>query len=279
MSIKRKIRKLFTKQVVKQPVYIPVLQSQMLEGRTALVTGGSSGIGYAIAKSFLQSGAAVIITGRNKSKLDSTVEDLKKYGSIHSIVFNISDVSNIESQFKAAVELAGSIDILVNNAGVNSDLKFGKVTEDDYDTVMDTNLKGTFFLSQVAAVYMKDAQIKGNILMVGSSSGLRPAVTPYTLSKWGVRGLTIGLAKTLAPYGIIVNGIAPGPTATPMLIKDPDKGIALNKSPVGRYSDAQEIANTAVFLVSAAGRMIVGDMVYITGGSGIITYDDIKYTM
>lgn len=279
MSIKRKIRKFFTKQVVKQPVYIPVLQSQMLEGRTALVTGGSSGIGYAIAKSFLQSGAAVIITGRNKSKLDSTVEDLKKYGSIHSIVFNISDVSNIESQFKAAVELAGSIDILVNNAGVNSGLKFGKVTEDDYDTVMDTNLKGAFFLSQVAAVYMKDAQIKGNILMVGSSSGLRPAVTPYTLSKWGIRGLTIGLAKTLAPYGIIVNGIAPGPTATPMLIKDPDKGIALNNSPVGRYSDAQEIANTAVFLVSAAGRMIVGDMVYITGGSGIITYDDIKYTM
>lgn len=279
MSIKRKIRKFFTKQVVKQPVYIPVLQSQMLEGRTALVTGGSSGIGYAIAKSFLQSGAAVIITGRNKSKLDSTVEDLKKYGSIHSIVFNISDVSNIESQFKAAVELAGSIDILVNNAGVNSGLKFGKVTEDDYDTVMDTNLKGAFFLSQVAAVYMKDAQIKGNILMVGSSSGLRPAVTPYTLSKWGIRGLTIGLAKTLAPYGIIVNGIAPGPTATPMLIKDPEKGIALNNSPVGRYSDAQEIANTAVFLVSAAGRMIVGDMVYITGGSGIITYDDIKYTM
>lgn len=276
--VKKRIRSLLSRRTVKEPVYIPVVQTKLLEGRSALVTGGSSGIGFSIAKSFLQSGAAVVITGRNASKLDAAVESLKEYGNVKGIVFDISDVANMESSFRSAVELMGSIDIVVNNAGVSAGNHFGKVTEEDFDAVINTNLKGTFFMSQVAANYMRDARIKGNILMIGSSSGLRPAATPYTISKWGVRGLTSGLAKTLLPYGIIVNGLAPGPTATPMLVKDDTKGIALGSSPSGRYSDTEEMANFAVYLVSQAGRQIVGDIIHITGGAGIITYDDMNYS-
>lgn len=149
-------------------------------------------------------------------------------------------------------------------------------TEEVYDAVLDTNLKGTFFLSQFVGKYMKENNIKGNILNIASSSSLRPAVSAYTLSKWGVRGLTLGLAKALAPYGITVNGLAPGPTATPMLMKD-TSNITNNRIPLGRYVKPEEIANMAVFLVSEMGRSIIGDIVYMTGGAGVVTYEDMGY--
>ena len=125
---------------------------------------------------------------------------------------------------------------------------------------------------------MKEKNIKGNILNILSSSSLRPAVNPYTVSKWGLRGLTIGMAKRFINDGIVVNGIAPGPTATPMLISDnKDEDLSLESSPVGRYILPEEIANLAVFMVSDMGRMIIGDIVYMTGGAGTVTVDDIKY--
>lgn len=122
--------------------------------------------------------------------------------------------------------------------------------------------------------YMKENQIAGNILNVGSSSSLRPAISAYSMSKWGIRSLTLGLAKALAPHGITVNGIAPGPTATPMLLGDDLGDIALKGSPIGRYVLPEEIANMAVVLVSPMGQSIVGDMVFMTGGAGVVTYDD-----
>lgn len=103
-------------------------------------------------------------------------------------------------------------------------------------------------------------QIKGNILNIASSSSLRPANSAYTISKWGIRGLTSGLAKSLAPYGITVNGVAPGPTATPMLLKEDIHNISHPNLPAGRYVLPEEIANMALFLVSDMGRMVVGDM-------------------
>jgi 3-oxoacyl-[acyl-carrier protein] reductase len=145
-----------------------------------------------------------------------------------------------------------------------------------YDNVLNTNLKGSFFLSQMVGKYMKENQIKGNILNIASSSSLRPAISAYTLSKWGMRGLTLGLAKSLAPYGITVNGIAPGPTATPMLKSD-NNDITNNRIPLGRFVMPEEIANMAVFLVSGFGRSIIGDIVYMTGGAGVVTYEDMSY--
>lgn len=168
------------------------------------------------------------------------------------------------------------ISILVNNAGVLGG-EFGRTTEEKYDEIMDTNLKGAFFLSQIVAHYMVDNHIEGNILNIGSSSSQRPAASAYTLTKWGIRGLTQGMAKSLAPRGIVVNAIAPGPTATPMLIKDPKQGISFERNPIGRYAMPEEIANMAVVLTSGLGRTVVGDMVFMTGGAGVITFDDVNY--
>ena len=210
------------------PVYVPVIQSDLLKGRTALVTGGTRGIGYAIAKRFLESGATVIITGRNAKRVQNACEKIKNEnkeayrGQVFGIEMDVSDVQNLEKKFDEILSnLNGSkIDILVNNAGINSKGTFGNTLEGDFDSVLNTNLKGTYFLSQIIAKYMQKNKIEGNILNIASSSSLRPATSSYMLSKWGLRGLTLGLAKTLIPYGIIVNGLAPGPTATSLLIKD-----------------------------------------------------------
>lgn len=143
--------------------------------------------------------------------------------------------------------------------------------EEEYDAIMDTNAKGTFFMSQAVGKWMIEKSIKGHILNVTSSSALRPAWTPYQMSKWAVTGLTKGLADLMIPHGIVVNAIAPGPTATPMLGKNEDDSIYEPYTPAGRYAMPEEIASLALFMVSGAGNMIVGDTVYMTGGSGTIT--------
>ena len=124
---------------------------------------------------------------------------------------------------------------------------------------------------------MIENHINGNILNLASSSSIRPANSAYAISKWGIKGLTLGLAKMLIKHNIVVNGIAPGPTATPMLMKDGDNSISLPQNPSGRYVMPEEIANLAVILVSSMGRMVVGDIIYVTGGAGVITYDDVNY--
>ena len=163
------------------------------------------------------------------------------------------------------------IDILVNSAGVVAHSGFENMTEEEYDNIMNVNAKGTYFMSQAVSRFMIAHKIRGHILNVSSSSALRPAWTPYQMSKWAVRGMTLGLADALLPHGIIVNAIAPGPVATPMLGKYEGDSIYNYANPSGRFSMPQEIANLAVFMVSSMGDLIVGDTFYITGGSGTIT--------
>lgn len=172
----------------------------------------------------------------------------------------------------AAMFPENRIDILVNSAGVVSRSDFLDMSESEYDSIMDINAKGTFFMSQAVARYMIENQIKGHILNVTSSSALRPAWTPYQMSKWAVRGLTLGIADKLLPHGIVVNAIAPGPTATPMLGKNGRDGIWHPTTPAGRYAMPSEIAALATFMVSGMGDMIVGDTFYMTGGSGTVSY-------
>lgn len=255
--------------------------NKLLKGRVALITGGTSGIGKSIAESFLKSGATVIITGRNQSKVDTIVNDLEKYSTSDNKAFGIeldnTNSSSFEKKLSTILELIApsTLDILVNNAGIGGG-DISNTTEEEFDNVIDTNIKGTFFLSRLVARYMIRNQVKGNILNIASSSSLRPAASAYTFSKWSIRGFTLGLAKTLAPYGITVNGLAPGPTATPMLKRDASN-ISFKGNPMGRYALPEEIANMAVVLVSGIGKMVVGDIVYMTGGAGIITFDDIDY--
>ena len=286
MSIKKYLKRAFVFLLHGIPVrhvianITKLAPNEMLKGRTALITGATSGIGFEIAKSYLEAGAKVIITGRDKDRIQHACSLLKSIHQnyiVHGIQMNNCDVPIFKEKLEEMLRWKdiNQIDILVNNAGVlGGDIR--DTTETEYDNIVNTNLKGVFFLSQMIGHYYKEQHIEGNILNIASSSSLRPAASAYTITKWGIRGLTLGLAKILTPYGIIVNGIAPGPTATRMIFKESNTDIAF-KNPIGRCAMPEEIANMAVFLVSNMGRSIVGDIIYMTGGSGLITLDDVNY--
>ena len=281
-SLSKKIRDLVGAKNVTNIKVAPLNRNELLKGRCALITGGTSGIGYAIAEAYLNAGACVIITGRNQERLKKAIDKLSSYSAnVIGCILDNTKVDTFDSMFQdiiARVREKGytQLDILVNNAGVNYK-GMPNATENEYDKVLDTNLKGVFFLSQIFAKYMVANKIKGNILNIASSSSLRPADSAYCVSKWGIRGLTLGLAKSLAQYGITVNGLAPGPTATPMMLQDGQTDMTLERIPLGRYIMPEEIANMATILVSDMGRAIMGDIVYMTGGAGVLTYDDVSY--
>lgn len=194
------------------------------------------------------------------------------------IQIDISKTETVIDAINTAAENIATkkIDILVNNAGIIKGQNIGNTNGSDFDIAINTNLKGTYFMCQEFANYLTANQIKGNILNISSVSGIRPAISPYMLSKWGINGLTKGLAKKLIRHGIVVNGIAPGPTATEMLKCD-GSDLTHPLSPAGRYVTPEEVANLAVFLISDMGRMILGETIVISGGCGNLTYEDMSY--
>lgn len=266
-------------------VNIPVWNQKVLSSRNAVITGGTSGIGLEMANTFLCADIRnIVITSRSKEKLDNAVRSLKdahpdKEKHVFGVIMNLSDIESFENVLKNVLECLGDekLDIWVNNAGIYQGTRFGTVTDEEWNNLMDTNLKAQYFLSQIVSNHMIENEIQGNILNLCSSSSYRPSIDPYMLSKLGMSGLTLGMAKKLIPHGIVVNGIAPGPTFTPMLHKKEGDSLHHGGVPAGRYILPQEIANLAVFLTSSMGRMIVGDVVKITGGSAVTTYDDVRY--
>lgn len=272
MKIKKLIKKVLFKIFKKNISTVPILvnHQKMLENKIAMITGGDSGIGYAIAEEFIKNGCKVIICGRDKKKLEKCSNKLGEYCKY--IELDVRDINKMKKVIEMAATLfdENRIDILVNSAGIGVKHSFFNIDEEEYDLIMDVNAKGTFFMTKEMANYMIDKKIKGHILNVSSSSALRPAWTPYEMSKWSIKGFTLGAADTLAKYGITVNAIAPGPTATPMLNVKEGDNIAIDTNLVGRYAMPNEIASLAVYMCSEMGRMIVGDTFYITGGAGNI---------
>lgn len=275
MSALKKLKRIITGTVValKSKNYVPIqhtVKGDLLKDKVALITGGSGGIGFAIAKAFLDSGCKVIIAGTNEKKLFSKLE---KLGGGKSVILNLSSIKGIEESVGEAIAIYGHIDILVNSAGIHSTKvfeNFMEVEEKDYDSIMDINLKGTYFVTQNVAKHMVANKIHGHILNISSSTALEPAWSPYRLSKWGIKGMTLGFAQQLQPYGIIVNAIAPGSTATKLLgFKDGDS-IYSGDNENHRLTLPSEIAEYAKLMVSSLGDMIVGDTLYISGGRGTI---------
>ena len=249
-------------------VCVPVLRCELLKGRTALITGGNGGIGFAIAEACLCAGAKVIISGRDEDKLKASAAKLNNKGDISYILMDNTNISAFDNILSGTPPF----DILVNNAGYVGGGFFGDTQESEYDKVMDVNLKSSYFLSEsVSKLWIRNGT-KGNILNICSASSLRPGQSPYILSKWGLRSLTVGMAKSLIKYGIVVNGLAPGCTNTRKFSHDGN--ISNPRNPSGRMVTVEEVANMAVILVSSLSRMIVGDVVYMTGGGGITTFDD-----
>jgi len=254
----------FWKKVV--PVKIPIKDyCDLFEGKTALVTGGTGGIGFAIAKRLTEAGCSVIILARNEERLKKASQQI---GCSYRVL-DISDVQDIKKVISAIYE-AKSPDILVNSAGVMGKGRFGNVEVEDWDKVINTNVRGTFFMTQEVSKKMIERKIKGHILNLSSSSALRPCYSAYIVSKHLVRDLTQGFAKELIRHGIVVNAIAPGPTATDMIGAD-ENDLANLEVPTGRIATVDEIANYALSLLSEMGNMVVGSTLYVTGGSGITT--------
>lgn len=254
---------LFQRLVRREPVVIKDIESNLLNGKTTLITGGNSGIGYAIAKKFIDCGATVIILARNPEKTQSVAQELK-------CEYIIADVTDTEKLI-ATVEdyiVDKRIDILVNSAGVLDKEPMLAKTPQGYDKVMDTNLKAAYFMSQIIANHMLSKGIKGHILNISSSSSRRPGWGPYQLSKHALNAMTEGFAMRLAPNGITVNGIAPGITATPMQDGNLVEGSLTYDNPMRRAQSSEEIANLALFMASDLGNSIIGDTVLMTGGSG-----------
>lgn len=266
-----KIKKNVKSKLVKydyHPVYIPTLTGNILNNKVALITGGSSGIGYGIASAFVREGARVIITGRNEKKLKQAVDNLGNNASY--IIWDSNNITNLDELIFRCIDREKRIDIVVNNAGYHGNQNFFTISESDYDNTMNVNLKFVFFLSQAAAKYMISNKIEGHILNIASGASMKPAWSPYEISKWGVRGFTRGLARELIPYNIVVNGIAPGPIATNM--SNWKEGDSINwGTPAGRLGLPCEIGNLAVYMCSDLGKFIVGDTVFCDGGAGTIT--------
>ena len=264
--------------IIVQPTLVDLAPNELLKGHAVLVTGGTSGIGYAIAKACLGAGADVVITSRDESRAESAVAKIKQetlHENIYGISLDLIDVHSFEETISRVNTLLSSkVDMLVNNAGIAS----SNVTDSNvnFDMILQSNLKGTYFLSITFAEYLRKEGISGHILNIASSSSLRPAITPYGLSKWGIRGLTLGLAKKYIKNNIVINGIAPGPTATPMLNRTIDD-ISNTRNPIDRLILPEEVASMAVVLLSGIGNSVVGDIVYMSGGAGLITYDDVDY--
>ncbi len=252
------------------PIFVDKSKGTLLEGKVAFVTGASGGIGGAIAKKVVEAGGKVVLGGRNKEKLERSKSGLGENAQL--VVMEMTEVAKFEKVLKDAVDCFGKIDILVNAAGMHVDregLSFLNTTEEEYDQVMETNLKGTYFLSQVFAKYFIEQKIRGHILMISSQLALEPSWSPYRLSKRGIEGITQGLAQELLHYGITVNGIGPGSTATAMLHYAKGADIATDLNPIGRLVMPEEIAEYAVMLMSELGNTIVGDTLYMSGGGGI----------
>lgn len=278
MGVGSKIRELIDYYYLKKnekniiSINIPKNQGNLLENKVALVVGGTGGIGAAIAEAFIEAGAKVIISGTKEEKVKNLLE---KFGdSARGILIDLNKVSVFDNKVSQAVALfpENRIDILVNCAGVHGDQKFGTVSETTYDSVMNTNLKGMFFMTQAVSNYMKEKKIKGHILNVSSAAALKPGYTPYEISKSGVRSFTLGAAAELIPYGIIVNAIAPGPVATSMLGRKEEDTLYTDCIPAKRFATPSEIGQLAVIMVSDMCNLVVGDTFYISGGSGTIKY-------
>jgi dehydrogenase/reductase SDR family member 4 len=251
-----------------------------LKGKTAIVTGGSRGIGKAIALGFAKAGAKVAVTSRKMNDLEATAAEIKAFGGeAFPIQAHLAKMEEINSMVNTVMGKFGRIDILVNNAGTNPAM--GTVLDADerlWETIMNLNLKGLYFCSQAVAMVMKK-QGGGKIINIASIDGIKPepGVSIYDISKAGVRMVTRVFAVELAPFNIQVNTIAPGPISTKLLnshwfhlppeeAKKQKEALA-KMTPMGRIGEPDEIAGAAIYLASDASSYTTGAEILIDGGT------------
>lgn len=242
-----------------------------LQGKIAIITGGSRGIGYATARAFVREGASVILTASKPENAQKAVARLKEEfpgAVIDGIAPNLSDEASVRESFAAVAERYGGIDILVNNAGISESTPLEQYSEALFDKVMDLNLKGVFLAARVAAEVMA---CKGSGVILNTSSMVsvygQPSGVAYPTSKFAVNGLTLSLARELGPKGIRVNAVAPGITETDMMKAVPKEVIdpLIRQIPLRRLGQPEDIANAFVFLASEEASYITGVVLQVDG--------------
>ncbi len=243
-----------------------------LSSKVALVTGASRGIGRAIAVELAKHGAEVFCTSTKAGGCDQTLEaiaELENDASAHALVCNVSDAESVDALAKGVLEEKGKLDFLINNAGITRDGLFLRMSTDDFDDVIQTNLRGSFLVCKAFARAMAKARA-GRIINIGSVVGLsgNAGQANYAASKAGLLGLTKSLAQELGGRGVTANLIAPGFIATDMTASLPDdvKAEMMKNIPLSRFGDASDIAQMAAFLCSDGASYITGQTLVVDGG-------------
>jgi NAD(P)-dependent dehydrogenase (short-subunit alcohol dehydrogenase family) len=241
-------------------------------GQVVLVSGGSRGIGRALAEGFARRGAAVVITGRQQATLDETARAIcPPGGTVRPLVCDVADAKAIERLVQTVLADFGRIDTLVNVAGVNRRMLAERLTEADYDFILDINLKGPFLLSVAVGRHMLERR-RGSQINIGSLNEDRPlkGVAPYAMSKAGMGHMTRALAMEWGDRGVRVNSIAPGFILTDLTRKlwsQPTmKEWGYANTPLRRLGQPEDLVGTAIFLASAASAFLTGQVLFVDGG-------------
>ena len=246
-----------------------------LDNKTALITGGASGIGRAIAQLFLEQGARVVVSDINAGALDTAVKELAESGVVSGVAGDVRSMADAGEMVQAAIDHYGSLDVLVCNAGITSVMPIEELGEDEWDSVLTTNVKGMFTLVKHAVPRMK-AQGGGTIVTLGSEMGMVavPESPAYNASKGAVIMFTKSIAIDLIRYNIRVNSLCPGITRTPLLQAEVDNSLDPGKTaaeqaawaPIRRVADPREIAQGALLLASEESSFAVGSCLVLDGG-------------
>ena len=244
----------------------------MLKDKVAIITGGTRGIGFAIAKKFLDNNAKVVILGSKEETVTKALNEFKELNEKYEVTGyypNLTNEESVKEMFDKVKEQYSKIDILVNNAGVSSRTPLTEHTIEEFDKVCDINLKSAFVCSKVAVDYLKET--KGVILNTSSmvSKYGQPSGVMYPSTKFAINGMTLSLARELAPLGIRVNAVAPGITKTDMVANLPEEMIKplIATIPLGRIGEPEDIANAFLFLASDLASYVTGQVLGVDGAA------------
>ncbi|WP_417283673.1 SDR family NAD(P)-dependent oxidoreductase [Comamonas sp.] len=242
-----------------------------LAGKVAVVTGAGQGMGRAIAQRFADEGATVVAVDLNEEAAKQTLDGKSGKHAARSV--NVADSSAVEKLFAEIKKDFGQVDVLVNNAGVGSVDQFADIPDETWARVIGVNLNGAFYCARQAVKLMQETQTGGTIVNISSTSAISgDGPAHYCASKAALMGLTRGMAKELAPKGIRVNTLVPGPTNTPMMQGIPQEWVdaIIAGVPMGRMAEPDDIAKVAVFLASDDSSFVTGQNVAVNGGSAFL---------
>jgi 3-oxoacyl-[acyl-carrier protein] reductase len=247
-----------------------VTEAKALAGRVALVTGGSRGIGLAIARLLAEDGASVVVSGRDAGRLDAAVKELESLGApVLGVAADAAKREDCDRLVEAAKERFGRIDVLVNNAGITRDQLLVRMKDDDWDQVLDVNLRGVFLMTRAAGKVMM-RQKSGRIINIASTAGAmgNAGQVNYSAAKAGVIGLTKAAARELAHWNILVNAVAPGLIETEMAAAIPAEAreTLLQQVPLKRAGQGREVAEVVRFLAGDGAAYITGQTIHVNGG-------------